>query len=229
MTDSQKISFRCPECNKLVSIAQQHAGKRGRCPGCGAVFQAPSTGLAKQAPTFREGDHCILGETRIRLDYAQGEQPPMSYTELALKTNQLLDDPLSDPEYLDSALARERQRDELDELQGNVLNRLVQIPEPFALAFFQSVGIATPVHLRNGNAERILTHMRTRARIGADEFGELYCLWLGASDKPTVECLYIHQGDQGGEGHGLLVCKLVDDTMFVYNTSGRMRETLKLT
>jgi len=42
MAEKQKIHFRCPECDKPVSVASQHAGKRGKCPGCGAVLQIPA-------------------------------------------------------------------------------------------------------------------------------------------------------------------------------------------
>jgi hypothetical protein len=37
-----KIRFRCPHCDKAVSVAAAHAGKRGKCPGCGKPVQVPA-------------------------------------------------------------------------------------------------------------------------------------------------------------------------------------------
>src|SRR5207244_2848371 len=34
------ITFRCA-CGKTLEIADEHAGKRGRCPECGAVLEIP--------------------------------------------------------------------------------------------------------------------------------------------------------------------------------------------
>lgn len=45
MADS-KVYFSCPNCDKSVSVATEHAGKRGKCPGCGYVFQIPPIGSA---------------------------------------------------------------------------------------------------------------------------------------------------------------------------------------
>jgi hypothetical protein len=37
-----KIRFRCPHCDKAVSVAEAHAGKRGKCPGCGKPVRVPA-------------------------------------------------------------------------------------------------------------------------------------------------------------------------------------------
>src|SRR5262245_1100625 len=37
-----KIHFRCPNCDRAVSVAIQAAGKRGKCPGCGQSVQVPA-------------------------------------------------------------------------------------------------------------------------------------------------------------------------------------------
>ena len=49
MPKDGKIRFRCSRCDKPVSVAEQHAGKRGRCPGCGAVIQIPAAKAAELA------------------------------------------------------------------------------------------------------------------------------------------------------------------------------------
>jgi hypothetical protein len=35
------IQFACPECEQEVTTADEHAGKKGRCPSCRAVFAIP--------------------------------------------------------------------------------------------------------------------------------------------------------------------------------------------
>jgi hypothetical protein len=41
MTDDGKIHFRCPHCDKGVSVSHAHAGKKSKCPGCGKALQIP--------------------------------------------------------------------------------------------------------------------------------------------------------------------------------------------
>lgn len=41
MSADGKVRFRCPHCDKAVSISAQHVGKRGKCPGCGTVVLIP--------------------------------------------------------------------------------------------------------------------------------------------------------------------------------------------
>ena len=41
MPADNKIHFRCPLCNKRVSVDETNAGKRGKCPGCGEKVQVP--------------------------------------------------------------------------------------------------------------------------------------------------------------------------------------------
>jgi hypothetical protein len=36
------IRFACRKCGRLIRIAEKHAGKRGRCPGCRCVVEVPS-------------------------------------------------------------------------------------------------------------------------------------------------------------------------------------------
>ena len=35
------ITFRCPNCDKHFTVADEHAGKRAKCKGCGAAMQIP--------------------------------------------------------------------------------------------------------------------------------------------------------------------------------------------
>lgn len=52
MLDSQKIHFRCPHCDKAISVPSRLAGKRGKCPGCGtAITAAISTERTSIKPT----------------------------------------------------------------------------------------------------------------------------------------------------------------------------------
>jgi hypothetical protein len=37
-----KIHFRCPHCDKGLTVAEAHAGKRGKCPGCGKPVLVPA-------------------------------------------------------------------------------------------------------------------------------------------------------------------------------------------
>lgn len=42
MPDPQKIRFGCPECGTSLAIAEQNAGKLGKCPNCGRRVRIPS-------------------------------------------------------------------------------------------------------------------------------------------------------------------------------------------
>ena len=44
----QRIRFRCPNCDKPVTVPAQHAGKRGKCPGCATVVQIPHCDLSSR-------------------------------------------------------------------------------------------------------------------------------------------------------------------------------------
>ena len=45
MPDIQKIQFHCPQCGKSIRVAREHAGKRGKCSGCGTVIPVPTEEL----------------------------------------------------------------------------------------------------------------------------------------------------------------------------------------
>jgi hypothetical protein len=38
---AEKIRFRCPKCDKRLSVAPHHAGKKAKCPGCGEAIRVP--------------------------------------------------------------------------------------------------------------------------------------------------------------------------------------------
>ena len=38
---SDKITFRCPSCEKKISVRKDYAGKKARCPGCDVPIQIP--------------------------------------------------------------------------------------------------------------------------------------------------------------------------------------------
>ncbi len=44
------IKFKCPHCGKDVSAGDEHAGKKGRCPGCKELFTIPAA-AAQPAPS----------------------------------------------------------------------------------------------------------------------------------------------------------------------------------
>ena len=48
------ISVRCPSCSKVLTVPDQYAGKRGKCPGCQQPVMIPAAGAAavKAAPAL---------------------------------------------------------------------------------------------------------------------------------------------------------------------------------
>src|SRR4051812_3663233 len=42
------IELTCPSCGKNLRLADEHAGKAGRCPACQATFQIPAAGPAQE-------------------------------------------------------------------------------------------------------------------------------------------------------------------------------------
>lgn len=47
------ITIKC-ECGKVLKVADEHAGKRGKCPACGAVLTIPSSGQEEAATAAPE-------------------------------------------------------------------------------------------------------------------------------------------------------------------------------
>src|SRR6266511_2830452 len=48
------IKFRCPHCSKEVSAADEHAGKKAKCPSCQQVFQIPQPKAAARPESVEE-------------------------------------------------------------------------------------------------------------------------------------------------------------------------------
>lgn len=44
------IRCKCPHCGKEIRAGDEHAGKKGRCPGCKELFQIPLVRAVKPAP-----------------------------------------------------------------------------------------------------------------------------------------------------------------------------------
>lgn len=72
MAADGKLRFRCPLCDKSVAVARTHAGKQGKCPGCGhqiaipkelssllpdpeALFKAASSGSVSEVQSLLDG------------------------------------------------------------------------------------------------------------------------------------------------------------------------------
>ena len=43
------IRFRCRSCSKILKVPDEHGGKKGKCPNCGAVVNVPRSPSAEQA------------------------------------------------------------------------------------------------------------------------------------------------------------------------------------
>jgi uncharacterized paraquat-inducible protein A len=42
------IKFKCPHCDRDVSVGDEHAGKKARCPACREIFQIPQAGAVSR-------------------------------------------------------------------------------------------------------------------------------------------------------------------------------------
>ncbi|MGA2035120.1 MAG: hypothetical protein ABSG68_22965, partial [Thermoguttaceae bacterium] len=50
------IEFRCSQCNTLLSVGDEAAGRQAKCPQCGAVATVPSVPAAPSAPDLSPAD-----------------------------------------------------------------------------------------------------------------------------------------------------------------------------
>jgi len=50
---NETLHFRCLHCDRAVSVARKHAGKRGKCPGCGQVVAIPGSTLVSSRRSSR--------------------------------------------------------------------------------------------------------------------------------------------------------------------------------
>ena len=44
------IKITCQECGKALRVADDYAGRRAKCPACGAVIPIPAAGRARTRP-----------------------------------------------------------------------------------------------------------------------------------------------------------------------------------
>jgi predicted nucleic acid-binding Zn-ribbon protein len=87
MSTDKKIRFCCSNCNRVVTVSVEHAGKKGKCPGCHEVVEIPRSQLEVQirelqnqiANSHTEATRLqkqieILAEERAKLasEYAHG-------------------------------------------------------------------------------------------------------------------------------------------------------------
>jgi hypothetical protein len=84
-----KIHFHCPKCGKAVSIPHQHAGKRGKCPGCSAIFEIPK---AESVQTALSVGQLVVG--LYLKEYLNGQ----------FSKTVMIEEIKSDPDFGDSVL-----------------------------------------------------------------------------------------------------------------------------
>ena len=77
MAADGKIHFRCPNCNKGVSVAEAHAGKRGKCLGCGQPVQVRAAEPALDFDALL--DQC-MEELRIKTAWVGSIQNVPTFT-----------------------------------------------------------------------------------------------------------------------------------------------------
>jgi hypothetical protein len=61
------IESNCPSCGRRLRVADEHAGKRARCPHCGAIYEVPTATEPAQHPT------APAAEDRWRLKTSEGK------------------------------------------------------------------------------------------------------------------------------------------------------------
>jgi ribosomal protein S27E len=85
MSSNDRLQFSCPHCQRTVSVPTQHAGKKGKCPGCGQVIPIPATSEASAQRTVAESTGTANHPAQLPdLDFPTLVE--MSMHELELKT-----------------------------------------------------------------------------------------------------------------------------------------------
>lgn len=64
-----KIHFRCPHCDRAISVAEAHAGKRSKCPACGQAIQVPEPEPVPDFDTLLEQS---MAELRLKTEAHDG-------------------------------------------------------------------------------------------------------------------------------------------------------------
>jgi hypothetical protein len=70
------IELTCPSCGKQLRLADEHAGKAGRCPACQATFQIPTAGEQAAASPFGGAPTQPFGSPPAPAGNLFGEQKP---------------------------------------------------------------------------------------------------------------------------------------------------------
>ena len=47
------IEFKCSQCSKQLRVKDGAAGKRGKCPQCGAIIEVPCASSQQKAPMVK--------------------------------------------------------------------------------------------------------------------------------------------------------------------------------
>lgn len=63
MTETTKIRFHCPHCNKRFKLDSQHAGRRAKCSRCSAVIRVPEITLSPDSL-----DNLVLNKDSSRIE-----------------------------------------------------------------------------------------------------------------------------------------------------------------
>lgn len=74
----------CTGCGKQLSVADEHAGKRARCPACGTIYTVPSAVTAQFPGALQTGQG--TGQGSIESPYPLASGQPSSQPELSQAT-----------------------------------------------------------------------------------------------------------------------------------------------
>jgi len=101
------IEFACPGCNKHLRVADSAAGKRARCPDCGAVSNVPTASPASDFSGFSAPQPASDSEAQWSTGNWTSEPPPAkAATGSPFATNEAAENPFSAPaSNFDSARA----------------------------------------------------------------------------------------------------------------------------
>ncbi|MDY6842690.1 MAG: DUF2569 family protein [Thermodesulfobacteriota bacterium] len=64
----------CPECQKVLKISNEMAGKKGKCPGCGTVFTIPSVSEKTESKKCPKCTTSMADKADLCNEYNDGQQ-----------------------------------------------------------------------------------------------------------------------------------------------------------
>jgi hypothetical protein len=70
------ISFRCPQCQKRLSVADDKAGRPGRCPSCAATVQIPTSQTAVREPVTEPPKSAPSPQAKSSAEAKPSLEPP---------------------------------------------------------------------------------------------------------------------------------------------------------